>query len=451
MKSRKIAQIVKKQIKDEIGKNIKSVIVTPVKTNNELQEITQSKSSDTMDKAIIPFLMATLGNRIIIGYKVVRSNTCTNMQVYITAGSAFFEINQYIELQSAKYINIPVYVEDKWVYVYLTKEGNIYAKDYDLITENSNEYIILAIIWVESTSIVVGSQFIIDTRTNKVPNLSELIRLRTQVSELYNVIPNSLIGLDSVIITPVFVSGGILRLNIQPNASALVYIQGHTIILPEETIDLAPPGSGETKDYYIVAESFANDMDIDYSLQYKQIEVGTTLQRYQLVLGRVNNVTNMLTEIDASQIDIRTQRNSTRALEVPYQFIFKKEGIITAGETLDIIEIVREKMRITNVKAYLGVSFAGSGEVGGVIVDILKNGVSIFQQVSGEEHRIDIPITTANGTLLDTGDVDPDKIYLLQDDKITVEISEVTFLSGYLPEDLVIVLEVVVDTQKPVI
>ncbi len=449
MKPRKISQIVKKQIKDEIGRSIKPVIVPPVSTNKATQETTQSKSSDTMDKSIIPFLMATLGNRIINGYKVVRSNTCTGMQVYVTQGSAFFEINQYIELQSAKFITVPVYTEDKWVYVYLSKEGNIYAKEYDLITESSNEYIILAIIWVESTSTVVSSQFIIDSRANKIPNLSELMRLRTQISELYNVFPNTLIGLDSVVITPVFVSGGVLRLNIQPNASAFAYIQGHAIILPEETIDITPPGSGEIKDYYIVAESFANDLDVNYSLQYKIIEVGVTLQRYQLVLGRVNNVTNMLIEISAGSIDIRMQRNSARALEVTDSFEFKKEGIITAGETLNILDIVKTNMRIVNVKACLGTTFAGSGEVGDIIIDIKKNGVSIFQQVSGEEHRIEIPISTPNETIIDSGDIDLDKIYLVENDKITCEIVEIPFLSGYLPEDAVIIVECVSDTKKP--
>jgi len=449
MKPRKISQIVKKQIKDEIGRSIKPVIVPPVSTNKATQETTQSKSSDTMDKSIIPFLMATLGNRIINGYKVVRSNTCTGMQVYVTRGSAFFEINQYIELQSAKFITVPVYAEDKWVYIYLTKEGNIYAKEYDLITESSNEYIILAIIWVESTSTVVLSQFIIDTRTNKVPNLSELMRLRTQVSELYNVFPNTLIGLDSVVIAPVFVSGGVLRLHIQPNASAFAYIQGHAIILPEETIDLTPPGSGEIKDYYIVAESFANDLDVNYSLQYKQIEVGVTLQRYQLVLGRVNNVTNMLTEISAGQIDIRMQRNSSQILEIPFEYIWEKQGILTAGETLQIIKEVRSISRIKLTKVYLNVSFLGSGYVEEIIIDIKKNGVSIFRRVSGEEHKIIIPLSTPNQSLITSGDLDEDKIYLNVGDKLTCEIVEIPFYSGYLPEDICVYIQTVTDTIKP--
>ena len=449
MKPRKISQIVKKQIKEEINRNIKPVIISPISTNKALQETTQSKSSDTMDKAIIPFLMATLGNRIIAGYKVVRSNNCTNMQVYITLGSAFFEINQYVELQSAKFITIPVYAEDKWVYVYLTKEGNIYAKDYDLITESSNEYIILAIIWVESTSTVVSSQFIIDTRTNKVPNLSELMRLKTQISELYNVFPNTLIGLDSVVVTGVFVSGGVLRAHIQPNASAFVYIQGHAIILPEETIDLTKPNSGETKNYYIVAESFANDMDVNYSLQYKQIEVGVAIERFQLVLCRINGVTIGTTQITSGMIDLRVQRSSQRMLEVPLKYVFKKRGILTSGETLEIAEEVQSASRIKQTKVYIGSVFAGSGETGNIIVDVLKNGVSIFEFVSGEEHRIQIPINSADNSLITSGDLDADKIYLSEEDILTVQIINIPFLSGYLPEDLEIIIHTMTDTIKP--
>jgi hypothetical protein len=93
-----------------------------------------------------------------------------------------------------------------------------------------------------------------------------------------------------------------------------------------------------------------------------------------------------------------------------------------------------------------------SGDIDSIIIDVKINGVSIFEIESEEEHRIQIPKNTPNGTLLISGDIDQNKIYLEENDIVTVDVIDIPYEFGNdLPEDLIVIVECVVSTQRPII
>jgi hypothetical protein len=440
-----ISHIVRKQIKQELREQQVVPIVSKPTTTAPAQETTQSQGIDSSNKYLASFISAVLGNRILTGYRVVRTEACTGMQVYLLNGSAYFNVAEYIELTAGMFFEVPVYTDDQWVYIYLKKDGTILANKYSPIIGDNKEYIPLSMIWVEAGSTEVNPKFIVDLRPNKVASLAELYGIRSQQAEVYNIFPNTFVGTDKVELAPV---SGELKIHVIPNDSALVYMQGHIVILPDSELDLVKPLSG-SKDYWIIAHGYIDNLDLIYKLQYMQVEVGTTIERFQIVIGRINGVTSATTEITSGMIDDRMQRNCQRALEVPTVFIFNKEGILTEDVELDIVKIVPEKMRIKNIKAFLKYSYCGSGLSESIVIDILKNDVSIFQFESGVEHRLNIPITIPDGSIVDSGDIDLDKIYLEANDILKAKIISIPFYTGYLPEDLVVAVECVVDTQRP--
>jgi len=451
MKRKSISHIVKKQIKQALREQI----VTPIISNNKSvsdyrQDLTQSNASEETNNKIIPFLDAVLGDRIFTGYRVVRTEACTGMQVYIFSGSAFFDINKYVESINGKFFTIVGYEDDQWVYVYLTKDGEIISNKYSPIISTNEDYIPLAMIWVETGSTEINPKFIVDIRPNRVASLAEIYGIRSQQAELYNIIPNSLVGIDDVELTDASESGEV-RIHIQPNTSALIYMQGHIIILPEDTLTLELPESG-SQDYYIVAHGYIDNSELIYKIDYKQIESTETVERYQLVLGKISGLTSETIILTEDMIDIRMQRSCEDILEVPFKFIFKREGILSEESNIDVAEIVPETMKIITTKVYLGNSMLESGDIDSIIIDVKINGVSIFEIESEEEHRIQIPKNTPNGTLLISGDIDQNKIYLEENDIVTVDVIDIPYESGNdLPEDLIVIVECVVSTQRPII
>jgi len=228
-------------------------------------------------------------------------------------------------------------------------------------------------------------------------------------------------------------------------------MQGHIIILSEDTLTLELPESG-SQDYYIVAHCYIDNLELMYKIDYKQIESTETVERYQLVLGKISGLTSETIILTEDMIDIRMQRSCEDILEVPFKFIFKREGILSEESNIDVAEIVPETMKIITTKVYLGNSMLESGDIDSIIIDVKINGVSIFEIESEEEHRIQIPKNTPNGTLLISGDIDQNKIYLEENDIVTVDVIDIPYESGNdLPEDLIVIVECVVSTQRPII
>lgn len=445
-RKRTFPHIIKKQIEEKLRQQSAKTVIPSKKATTYSQDTVQSGATDTSIGMIIPYLMAVLGNRVIDGFRVIRPPSYTGMTVQILRGEAIFDIVKRIEKRGSSDIDIPVYSDDQWVYIYLAKDGEFLTNKYSPIIGDNINYIPLATIWVEAGSTEIDSHFIVDIRPSRIATLSEIYGIRSQQAELYNVFPNSFIGTDKVQLNSVV---GQMKIQIQPNSSKLIYGQGHAIVLPETTIDLEKPGSGLSKDYYIVAHGYIDYIELIYKIAYYQIEVGSIIPRYQCVIGRIKGLTNGHTEITSDMIDISMQRNTKYLLEVPYNFNFIHKGNLYAYPlNVGVIRISPSRMKIIKVKAYLRISYAGSGLIDKILIDIKINGTTIFKIESGVEHRLSIPISTPNESIIvGTGTIETQ--YIEEGDIVLAEISEVPLISGYCPKDLKVELECKATTERP--
>lgn len=299
---------IRKQIKKELREQQNKIVVNNVPRSADRTESTQAKSIESIDKMIYPYLMATLGNRIITGYRVVRTGTAVDMQVYIMAGSAFFDLVKYVESQAGSYFTVVPYSDDQWIFIYLKPDGTFVQSKYAPMIGDNEGYIPLTMIWVEAGSTEINAKYIYDLRPNKVANLSEIYGVRSQQAELYNVIPNALVGSDDIEITDASESG-VAKIHIEPNTSGLLYIQGHIVVVPEETLTLTLPESGE-EDYYIIAHGYIDNAELMYKIEYRQIAVTETIERYQIILCKIEGLTPDTESLTSDMIDMSFQRKT---------------------------------------------------------------------------------------------------------------------------------------------
>lgn len=440
-----IPHIVKRQLKEYLRQQESGGIV-PVAKNTQINQDNLNKQiTDKTDKYIIPFLTATIGNRISEGFKVLRTNSCSGMQVFVTAGVAYFDISKRIETQGGDFYTVSVPGSDSWVYIYLQNDGTITSNTNDPFTGNNVNYIVLAAIWIRSTDTSISSDFIKDLRPDTLAAFSEVYDLRRSLSEIWRIIPNSFIGTDNVTLSA---NVGTMNVTITPNSSRLAYIQGHVAVLPASSITITTPGSGITQDYYIVAHGYIDTEDMIMKIAYYQIETSATIPRYQCVIGKISGVTISTTEITAGMISMDMQRHTPNILDVYDYFNFKYSGnLVSYPITIDVAEIVQYDMKIDSVQAYLETSYAGSGLSGNVIIDILVNGSSIFRTESGYDHRLLIPVTTIDGTVtVGIGTIDTE--YLSAGDIITVQIVSLPTISGFVPKNLLVQIKTVNTTVR---
>jgi len=160
-------------------------------------------------------------------------------------------------------------------------------------------------IWVEAGSTVINPKFIYDLRPNRVANLSEIYGVRSQQAELYNVMPNSLVGSDAIVLTDASESGDV-KVHIEPNISELLYIQGHIVVVPEDTLTLTLPESG-SEDYYIVAHGYIDNLEMMYKIEYRQVLVGTTIEKYQIIIGEIIGLASDTLSLTTGMIDVTLQ------------------------------------------------------------------------------------------------------------------------------------------------
>jgi hypothetical protein len=300
---------IRKQIKRELREQQNKIVVSNVPHSADRTESTQAKSVESIDKMIYPYLMATLGNRIITGYRVAKTGACTGMQVYIMAGSAFFDLVKYVESQAGSFFTVVPYVDDQWIYIYLKPDGTFVQSKYAPMIGDNEGYIPLTMIWVEAGSTEINAKYIYDLRPNKVANLSEIYGVRSQQAELYNVIPNALVGSDDIEITDASESG-VVKIHIEPNISGLLYIQGHIVVVPEETLTLTLPESGVGTDYYIIAHGYIDNAELMYKIEYRQIAVTETIERYQIILCKIEGLIPDTENLTPEMIDMSFQRKT---------------------------------------------------------------------------------------------------------------------------------------------
>ena len=328
MKRKPISHIVRKQINKELRRDKIIPIISEAKSSIIAQDTTQSLSAGEIDNMIIPYIQATIGNRILTGYRVIRTTPCTGRQVYVMAGESFFDVKNYVRLDSGKFYTIPVYSDDQWVYVYLEKDGDITANKYSPIVGDNVYNIPLAMVWMPANTTTIDSRLVIDIRPAKISSISDLYTIRQQQAELYNLIPNSLVD-EYVDVIP---KTG-LTITIAEEESGDIagyqvgYVQGHTTILPKEDLVLTTPESGEgSKDYYIVAHVYIDPIELVYKTEYKQIEDTTTIERWHLVLAKVSGITPDTSEITSSMINTNDyQILSTELVDTCYEFKYRDD------------------------------------------------------------------------------------------------------------------------------
>ena len=306
MNKKSLPHQIRKQIKKELRAQQNVIVAQNVPSSTNQQDSSQSNSVDNTNKMILPYLMATLGNRIVTGYRVVRTSTSTGLQVYIMAGSGFFDVVKYVESPAGSYYTIVPFVDDQWIYIYLKPDGTFTQNKYSPVIGTNTGYMPLAMIWVEAGSTEINPKFIVDIRPNRVANLSEIYGVRSNIADIYNVVPNSLVGSDPIILTDASESG-IVKIHIEPNISGLLYIQGNIVIIPEDTFTLTLPESGTGTDYYIIAHGYIDNLELMYKIEYKQVEVGTTIERYQIILGKIVGLAPDTSSLTAGMIDITVQ------------------------------------------------------------------------------------------------------------------------------------------------
>jgi hypothetical protein len=304
MLKKSLPHLIKRQIKRELKEQQNVIVAQNVPSINKT-DTTQSQGVEDTSKAILPYLMTTLGNRIVTGYRVVRTGTSTGLQVYIMVGAAFFDIIKYVESSAGSYYTIVPYSDDQWIYIYLTPDGTFTQNKYSPVTGTNTGYIPLAMIWVEAGSTTINPRFIYDLRPNRVANLSEIYGVRSQQAELYNVIPNCLVGVDPIVLADASESGDV-KVHIAPNISELFYIQGHIVVVPEDTLTLTLPESG-SEDYYIVAHGYIDNLEMMYKIEYRQVAVGTTIEKYQIIIGEIIGLASDTLSLTTGMIDVTLQ------------------------------------------------------------------------------------------------------------------------------------------------
>lgn len=304
MQRKSLPHLINRQIKKELREQQNTIVAPNIPSINQ-SDTAQSQGVEDTSKAILPYLMATLGNRIVTGYRVVRTGTSTGLQVYIMVGAAFFDIIKYVESSAGSYYTIVPYIDDQWIYIYLMPDGTFTQNKYSPVTGTNTGYMPLAMIWVEAGSTEINARFIYDLRPNRVANLSEIYGVRSQQAELYNVIPNCLVGADPIVLTDASESGDI-KIHIEPNISGLFYIQGHIVIVPEDTLILTLPESG-SEDYYIVAHGYIDNLEMMYKIEYRQVLVGTTIEKYQIIIGEIIGLASDTLSLESGMIDVTMQ------------------------------------------------------------------------------------------------------------------------------------------------
>ena len=306
MNKKSLPHQIRKQIKKELRAQQNVIVAQNVPSSTNQQDSSQSNSVDNTNKMILPYLMATLGNRIVTGYRVVRTSTSTGLQVYIMAGAGFFDVVKYVESPAGSYYTIVPFVDDQWIYIYLKPDGTFTQNKYSPVIGTNTGYMPLAMIWVEAGSTEINPKFIKDIRLNKLASLSDLYEIACQQAEIYNIAPNSFVGEDHVELEDASESG-IVKVRIIPNNSRLIYLQGHTLILPEDTLTLTLPESGIETDYYIVASVYISNLELISRITYYQIEVGTAIEKYQIVIGKINGLTSDTSNLTIGMIDVTGQ------------------------------------------------------------------------------------------------------------------------------------------------
>jgi hypothetical protein len=435
MIKKSIPHLVKKQISEELLKQEPSISIVSQPTSISSIDQIQSIQTSGLEQMVVPYLQSVLGNRIIDGYRVIRTPDCTGMNVFIMPGVAVFDLYRSVKLDGGKFFEVPVYSDDQWVYVYLEKDGNIIANKYSPIVGDNLSRIPLAMIWVEAGSTEVNAHFIIDIRPNKVANLSEIYGVRQQTAELYNVIPNSVVGSDKVIIEPV---SGELKVRIVPNQSAMAYMQGHAVIIPETIIDLSKPDSG-SKDYWILAHAYIDNVELVYKIMYLQVEVGTPIERFQLIIGRINGITPDTQEITSDMIDQRMQRSCFSILDIPYTLFLERQGDLNSGDWIGTSRIVQKPSRLSEIKLWFR-NVHSDEQLDNIVIKIYKNG--------NEFYTINIdPYQTNNEEVIT---VNLDQLYYInQDDVFTARIISIPQASGYSVQDLLICFPLITSTIRP--
>ena len=390
MKPRPISQSIKRQIQRQIHKiDIKPLMPTP-KSSVSSQETTQLSQGETIDKLLLPYLQSVLGNRIINGIEIIKLKDSDPMDVFVTNGSAFFNIDYYVQVPGGETLTITSGAADKWVYIYLTREGEFEINEEPPFANDNVDRIQLAIIWVKAGATTITQKEIIDYRPIGLASIVDLYNVKNNLLAIRNVVLFSMID-EYIQVIPDNLPG-------QPQIKIVsdnnrVYWQGSVVIFPEKILEITLPESGEeTKDYYIVPIfKIIPDVAAVYEVDYLQVETTESLASYQFVLAKIKGVTHLTTEITSSMIEILGYQKLKEDY-INYPLEFRKVGEIEDG-AIDFPQIVQYKGKIHRAVIYLG-AFSGDSGVGSasLSVDIKINGeiIANFEIDYDEENETQI-------------------------------------------------------------
>lgn len=295
--------IIKQQIQEEISKLLKKINV------EELGSVQQHATSMTVEsenvlsnlpisKMVYPALESILQYRLISGGEPTK---LTQNQIYIHPAMAYFDDLNNPVITDGTYIDIPSYAEDRWVWIYLQKDGSFTANKYPPNIGDNQYRIAICKIWKEAGSDDFDERTLRDIRNVGFASANLNHLLRQVFLNMFLSIPK--IQVENFSVVPTDEGDGNLWVQVTGLYTSVLYARLTPVA--DTKVQIPRPDVGETKHYFVLVSAQVDNYDPDdLKWYFKTKEIYETLSPQEYPIAIIYNVTNDLALIPESNIEL---------------------------------------------------------------------------------------------------------------------------------------------------
>lgn len=295
--------IIKQQIQKEIQKALKGIDISSATTGYSSNLTLGVEKENVLSnlptyKMLLPAIQSIIQYRIISGAEPTK---LTQNQVYIHPAMAYFDDIDNPVITDGTYVDIPSYSEDRWVWIYMEKDGSFVANKYAPNIGDNKTRIPICKVWKEAGSDDFDERTLRDIRNVGFASAGLNHLLRQIFLNLFLSIPK--IQIDNFTVEPIDLGDDKLWVRVSGLYTSVLYARLTPVA--DTNVEIPKPEEGETKHYFILvsAQVDNNDPD-DLKWYFKVKEIYETLTPQEYPIAIVYNVTSDLTQIPSENIEI---------------------------------------------------------------------------------------------------------------------------------------------------